>query len=129
MYFLDPSAGDRRRAVARDKILKTGRQTRSGLERQARKLGNQARGVAARTRSRFESDNPADDVLAQRVRTALGRVISHPRHINIGAQAGIITLSGSVLEEEAKGLSSAVRRVRGVKDVVDQTEIREEVAR
>jgi hypothetical protein len=129
MYFFDPTSGVRRRNVARDRVLRTTRDTRRDLERKARNLRNRAQGAVARTRTRFESDNPADDVLAQRVRTALGRIISHPRMVNISAEAGVVTLSGTVIEEEAKALSEAVRRVRGVKDVVDQTEVRDEVAR
>jgi BON domain len=129
MYFLDPTAGDRRRAVARDKFLKTTRRARTDVERRAKNLTNRAKGVAARTRSHFESDNPTDEVLAQRVRTALGRVISHPRLIGISAESGVVTLSGSVIEEESNALSQAVRKVRGVRDVVDQTEVREEALR
>jgi osmotically-inducible protein OsmY len=49
--------------------------------------------------------------------------------INIAAQGGVVTLSGTVSEEEAKGLTDAVRKVQGVKDVVDETEVRQEVAR
>ena len=128
MYFLDPTAGDRRRAVAREKVLKTGRQAGEAIEGRTKDLANRARGVAARTRSRFESDTPSDGVLAQRVRTALGRIVSHPKLINIAARRGEVTLTGTVSEEEARALSEAVRRVRGVTDVVDQTEIREKVA-
>jgi osmotically-inducible protein OsmY len=49
--------------------------------------------------------------------------------INISANAGVVTLSGTVSEEETKGLSAAVRGVHGVQDLVDQTEVREEVVR
>lgn len=126
MYFLDPTSGSRRRAATRDRMLKAGRDTGEAIEGKAKDLANRARGLASRVRSRFDTDTPSDDVLAQRVRTALGRVISHPRMINISANAGVVTLSGTVSEEETKGLSAAVRGVEGVRDLVDQTEVREE---
>ena len=129
MYFLDPTSGNRRRAVTRDRVLKAGRDTGEAIEGRAKDLANRAKGLAARTRARFETDTPSDDVLAQRVRTALGRVISHPRTINISAKAGVVTLSGTVSEEETKGLSATVRGVQGVQDLVDQTEVREEMVR
>jgi gas vesicle protein len=129
MYFLDPTSGNRRRSVARDRMLKASRDTGQAIEGRAKAMAGRAKALAERTRAHFEPDTPSDDVLAQRVRTALGRVISHPRMISISAAAGVVTLSGSVSEEEAKGLSAAVRIVHGVKDVIDQTEVREEVAR
>lgn len=129
MYFLDPTSGNRRRAVTRDRMLKAGRKTGRAIEGRAKAMAGRAKGLAARARAHFETDTPSDDVLAQRVRTALGRVISHPRLINISAKAGVVTLSGTVSEEETKGLSAAVRGVQGVSEVVDETEVREEMAR
>ena len=129
MYFLDPDAGSRRRIGAREKMLKAGRSTGEAIEGKAKVLADQARRLAERARSRFDPGTPADDVLAQRVRSSLGRVISHPRMISIAAAAGVVTLTGTVSEEEAKGLSATVRGVEGVQDVVDQTEVREEMVR
>jgi osmotically-inducible protein OsmY len=129
MYFLDPTSGHHRREVTRDKVTKAGRDTGRAIQGRARAMAGRARGLAAQARRRLESDSPSDDILAQRVRTALGRVISHPRMINISASAGVVTLNGTVAEEETLGLSAAVRGVHGVKDLIDQTEVREEVAR
>ena len=129
MYFLDPTSGNRRRAVTRDKMLKAGRETGHAIEGRAKAMAGRARGLAARARVHFESDTPSDDILAQRVRTALGRVISHPRMINISANAGVVTLSGTVSEEETKALSATVRSVPGVKDLMDETDVREDMAR
>ena len=129
MYFLDPTSGNRRRAVTGDRMLKAGRKTGHAIEGRAKAMAGRAKGLAARARAHFETDTPSDDVLAQRVRTALGRVISHPRLINISAKAGVVTLSGTVSEEETKGLSATVRGVQGVTELVDETEVREEMAR
>jgi osmotically-inducible protein OsmY len=128
MYFLDPTTGNRRRTEVRDKAFRAGRRTGHAIEGRAKALADQAKQVAARARRRFESENPPDEVLSQRVRTALSRIIAHPRQISIAASGGTVTLSGAVGEEESNALSAAVRRVRGVKEVVDQTEVRSEVA-
>lgn len=125
MYFLDPTTGESRRYGARERVLKAGKSAGKALEGSARDLTDRARGIAERTRARFDPGTPPDDVLAQRVRTALGRVISHPAMISISAAAGVVTLSGTVSEEEAKGLTAAVRGVEGVHDVEDETAVRE----
>jgi osmotically-inducible protein OsmY len=129
MYFLDPTSGNSRRSVVRTKVVTTGRETGKAVQGRARAMASRAKSLAERSLARFDTTAPSDDVLSQRVRTALGRVISHPRMINISAQAGVVTLNGTVSEEEAQGLSATVRSVEGVKDLVDQTEVREEVAR
>jgi osmotically-inducible protein OsmY len=129
MYFLDPTSGRLRRSAARNRVVTTSRETGEAVRGRAKAMASRAKSLAERSLARFDSTAPSDDVLAQRVRTALGRVISHPRMISIAAQGGTVTLSGSVSEEEAQGLSATVRSVDGVKDLVDQTEIREEVTR
>ena len=129
MYFLDPTTGARRRMGARNRVLKAGRAAGKAIESNAKDLADRARGIAERTRSRFDPGTPPDDVLAQRVRTALGRVISHPAMISISAAAGVVTLSGTVSEEEAKGLTAVVRGVEGVREVEDDTAVREAALR
>ena len=47
MYFLDPDAGRRRRAVARDKALSAANDAGSRLDAKSRDLGNRARGLVA----------------------------------------------------------------------------------
>lgn len=129
MYFLDPTSGTARRSAVRTKVVTTSRNTGKAVQGRARAMASRAKSLAEQSLARFDSTVPSDDMLAQRVRTALGRVISHPRLISINAQAGVVTLSGTVSEEESNGLSAAVRSVEGVKDLVDQTSVREEAAR
>jgi hyperosmotically inducible periplasmic protein len=129
MYFLDPSSGDRRRSQARNRVTRAARDTGQAIERGTRDLARRAKGLRASALSRFDPDTPSDDTLAQRVRTSLGRVIAHPAMISISAAAGVVTLSGTVSEEESNGLTASVRRVEGVKDVVDQTSVRMEAVR
>jgi osmotically-inducible protein OsmY len=126
MYFLDPRSGSGRRSLVRDRVTSVGRRTGEVIEGTARELADRTRAGVAQAKSRLEKGESADEVLSQRVRDALGRVISHPRLVSISARGGVVTLTGTVLEEDANALSVIVRGVYGVKDVVDQTEVREE---
>ena len=51
------------------------------------------------------------------MRSALGRVTSHPRAICVNVMNGTVTLTGDVLEAEAPAVESAVAAVRGVEAV------------
>jgi hypothetical protein len=66
-----------------------------------------------------------DQVLADRVRTSLGRVVSHPRAIAVTVQGGRVELCGPVLAHERQQLLDSVRGVAGVAGVVDRLEIHE----
>jgi uncharacterized membrane protein len=56
-------------------------------------------------------------VLQERVRAALGRVVSHPHAIKVDASDGHVILSGPILAAEEHRLVYAVQAVAGVKDV------------
>ena len=125
MYFLDPAGGGRRRALVRDKVIHAGHVAGEAADATRRDLANRASGVAARVRGTLH-DEPVDDrVLEERVRAQLGRVVSHPHAIDVGAEAGVVTLRGQILMREVAPLCRAVSRVAGVSDVVDQLDAHE----
>jgi osmotically-inducible protein OsmY len=118
-YVMDPVSGRRRRALARDKVVRAGNRTAAAVQGAATDMSNRARGLAAEARSAVRSA-PVDDArLVDRVRAELGRVTSHPRSIDVSASGGSITLRGPVLAAEADSIVSAVRRVTGVAEVTD----------
>jgi hypothetical protein len=123
MALLDPGRGAYRRALVRDQIVKASHKTADGLDALSRDVANRARGVAAEARSAMHGEFVSSRKLVGRVRAELGRVVSHPRAIDVAASDdGCIFLAGPVLTEEADRLISAVRSVRGVCDVQDQLE-------
>jgi hypothetical protein len=128
MFLLDPDRGNRRRALARDQVLSAGRRAGDQLGARARHLGNRARGLAASARARFQADEADDEVVEERVRAELGRVVSHPGPLAVAVEHGVVTLSGPLLASEREQLIGAVRGVRGVKDVEDRLEIHESAA-
>jgi len=80
------------------------------------------RGLAAETRSRRRSVADARK-LQDRVRAELGRVVSHPRAIDVYVSAhGCVCLTGPVLMEEADAAISAIQAVRGVVELDDRLE-------
>ena len=126
MFLLDPDRGKRRRALLRDKCVSTTRKTGEGIETTARDLSNRARGIATSIQSKFTSDEADDAVLTDRVRSKLGRIVSHPGAIEVAAENGSVTLSGPILESEVDSLITCVKGISGVKQVSNNLEAHKE---
>jgi hypothetical protein len=120
MFLLDPDRGARRRALARDRILSAGRHAGEDVGAKARHLRNRARGLVASARSRMQADTEEDDVIAERVRTEMGGVVTRPGAVVVQVEDGVVTLSGELPEPEREGLIAAARRVAGVRDLEDR---------
>lgn len=121
-FIFDPSRGRRRRALARDKMVRATRKTRDALDATARDIANRTKGIAASTFGRSERDGVEDDVLVERVRASLGRVCSHPRAIDVVAANGEVTLRGPILAREVEDVLATVRAVKGVLLVRNEVE-------
>jgi osmotically-inducible protein OsmY len=127
MYFMDPDRGRRRRALVRDKAQHFASRVPEAVGTTQRDLANRARGLAAQARGRFADEGATnDDVIVARVRSALGRVCSHPGSVVVTSDGGRVTVSGPVLASEAQAVISAVGRARGVREVISQLEVHEE---
>ena len=125
MYLLDPERGRRRRALARNRIAHAARLSEDAIEATGRDVVHRASGATARLRG-MRHREPADDrVLAERVRAKLGRLVSHPRAIDVVASDGVVTLRGPVLPAEVKRLIRKVNRIPGVQEVVSELELQE----
>lgn len=123
MYLLDPDRGARRRSLLRDQGVHAGHKIGDGLAATARDARNRTSGAAAELRARFRRDQADDEVLHERVRSAIGRVVSHPRAITVVVSDGRVTLNGPVLADEVDDLVEQVREVRGVAEVRNELEI------
>lgn len=127
MYLFDPDRGSRRRALLRDKLATAANKVPDAMSATARDLRNRAKGLAAAARSKVSSSEPAtDQVVEARVRSKLGRVVSHPHAIHVTTHRGQVTLSGPILAPEVPELMSRIKAVDGVKDVVNQLEEHEQ---
>ena len=119
-YMLEPGGGGRRRALARDKIVRAARKTRGGFDATARDFANRTRGIAAAARGRFAHEEVDDVVLVERVRARLGRVCSHPHAIDVVARDGDVTLRGPILAREVDRVLATAAGVRGVRSVASE---------
>src|SRR5690349_12313716 len=127
MYFLDPQAGRRRRARARDKLERTRRRLRDAYDVTARDARHRMTGLQAMSRRflRRENDLP-DQKLVGRVRAILGRYVSHPHAIQVSANDGRVTLSGPILEAEVQRLLGVVKHVPGARSVESRLSVHKE---
>ena len=126
MYYFDPARGRYRRALVRDQLVHAGHTASHGTNVVGRDTRNRAIGLGARLRSLLNSGQPDDAVLVERVRSCLGRVVSHPHSIEVQARDGVVTLSGPVLKDEAPLLIDCTLGVAGVRDLRNELDVHAE---
>jgi uncharacterized membrane protein len=126
MYFLDPQLGRRRRLLVRDQLIRLISQTDDAISCVAYDITHRAQGLVAESRAWLSSEEVSDPQLGERVRSHLGRAISHPHAIQVRAQNGKVTLSGPILTHEVDNLLACVSRVRGVKEIENRLEPHQE---
>jgi uncharacterized membrane protein len=117
MYMVDPDRGKRRRALMRDKLARATHKVPDAISATARDISNRVQGMTAQATSAFSSEDVSDEVLVARVRSKLGRIVSHPSSIEVAANQGRVVLSGPILAHETNDLLACVRAVPGVREV------------
>ena len=126
MYLLDPEGGGRRRALARDKCVHGLKVSGKALRKTSIDLGNRTRGLVAEAGSLLHKGNADDRKLEERVRSKLGRHVSHPSAIEVHCEDGRVVLSGPVLASEADKLLSKLKKVKGIHEVESNLELHED---
>jgi uncharacterized membrane protein len=119
-YLFDIDAGRRRRAMLRDKGFRGAKSAGRGIRTGARDLSHRAKGLAAEARHLVDREEPMDEVIEARVRSQIGRLVSHPHAVRVSVLRGVVTLSGDVLPGDARTLMEEVPKFRGVKHVEDR---------
>jgi len=122
MYLLDPDLGNRRRAILRDRLFSVSRLAAWAADKTSRDVKNRLYGTVVATKSRFSDTDvdTSDDILVERVRSQMGRTVSHPHAIHVSARNCRVTLSGEILSDEVNALIRAIYAVKGVKEVVNK---------
>lgn len=126
MYLLDPEKGARRRSVIRDKAAHTLHAGGEALGKASRDLAHRGKGLAMRAGSRLRTDEADDRILHDRVRSTLGRYVSHPSAIEVAVEDRHVVLTGDVLASEVDRLLKGVRKVRGVQEVENRLQAHEQ---
>jgi uncharacterized membrane protein len=125
MYLLDPDRGRRRRAQIRDEANHLINVADKAIGKVSRDLNNRFTGLESEVKSLFADEPAADEVVTARVRTALGRLVSHPHAVKVECKEGKVTLGGAVLAHEVDRLLSGVLAVKGVTEVEERLEVHE----
>ena len=123
MYLLDPQRGAYRRHLIRDKAVSAANESGSGLRKTGQYLRDSSTGLVAETRARFRRDEASDYKIGARVRSAMGRVVSHPSAVWVTVVDGNVTLCGEVLADEVDALLSVAKNTRGVRSVINQLNV------
>lgn len=123
MYLFDPDTGRRRRALLRDQYTHMCNALEDFMGKAMRDLSNRANGVIAELSTLFHDDTPDDRVLVDRVRSKLGRVVSHPHAVQVIVWQGRVTLRGTILADEFERLLTVVAGVRGVEGVESRLDV------
>jgi hypothetical protein len=121
--LFDPRGGAARRAKLRDKARSRGRDMVEEVHRRALDLKWRARGAIHEAKARLQEKGVPDDILEERIRSQIGRPVSHPSALHVKAWNGCVELSGPVLAREVAQLLTTVRRVRGVKEVLNHLQV------
>ena len=123
MYIFDPHMGRRRRALARDKMIRFAHKTGDAIDVTSRDFKNRAFGWIASARGTiWEEAEVSDEVLAERVRSRFGFLVSHPSSIEVRVENGKVTLTGPILASEVDRLLRRVSSIAGVKSVENRLE-------
>jgi hypothetical protein len=125
IYFLDPVVGGRRRSLIRDQFNSMGHTIQDFIDRGIRDLTNRWHGVVAEAKASCSHDVATDERIEQRVRSTMGRYVSHPRAVDIRVDNGCVVLSGTILSREIGPFLSAVQCVRGVDEIANQLDVHE----
>ena len=117
MYFMDPVAGRRRRALRRDQGVAARHQVEDLVRAKSRRMVDQLQGTAARARARLSNAPLDDELLLARIHARLGHLLEHPRAVEVAVLNGNVVLTGRASAAEIEHLSDAIARMRGVAEV------------
>ena len=129
VFLLDPKSGRRRRAISRDKINKAGRQASHKARQLVRHIRNQITGAVAKASlSLSDTGVVSDEKLERRIRSALGRSVSHPQALDVAVYKGAVKLRGYLAPHEIARVVSTVKATPGVRSIDNQIIDRAETA-
>lgn len=125
MYIADPVQGRRRRALIQDKLTHVTHSTSRLMDQTLHDAHNRWSGLQASAMRMLSprQAKPIDDhVLEARVRSRLGRAMSHMHDVEVHAHQGAVTLSGNLDSEEQEKVLRLVAAIPGVESVIAPTQ-------
>lgn len=125
MYIADPVQGRRLRALIQDKLTHVTHATSRLMDQTLHDAHNRWSGLQASAMRMLSprQAKPIDDhVLAARVRSRLGRAMSHMHDVAVHAHQGAVTLSGNLDSEEQEKVLRLVAAIPGVESAIAPTQ-------
>jgi hypothetical protein len=120
MYFFDPKRGRSRRRRVIGEVSSLLHKDEHKLEKRGKDLLNRARGVVSKAAAVLSpEEHVSDEVLAERVRSHMGHLISNPHEIHVHAANGVIRVEGNLSHAERHRLHKEIEAVAGVRCVHD----------
>lgn len=125
MYYLDPRTGAYRRSLVRDKTVGACHDAASLARAKGKRAADRVKGVVATGRlDRVTSRPPeSDHQLHERIRARIGRLVSHPRLLEVSVEQGRVSLGGHVLRSEIDHLMADLRAMPGVAEVHSELQV------
>lgn len=120
MYYLDPRAGRRRRALVRDRMVAAGHDASYFARRKAKRAADRLKGYLVAHRPGRLVRPDSDRQLHDRIRARLGHVMHHSRAVEVDVEQGRVRLRGHVLRHEMDRVIAEVGRMAGVRSVANQ---------
>ncbi|MFO0417206.1 MAG: BON domain-containing protein [Pseudomonadota bacterium] len=121
MYIFYPGNYNRKRALARDKATSLLNHSIDTAGKTIRHLRNKLQGVmASATRAVSSEVVVSDRRLIDRIRSTIGRTISHPHSIDYAVHEGRVTVRGTLTQHEAGLVVQAIEEIPGVRSVDNQ---------
>ena len=118
MYYLDPIAGRRRRALVRDQGVAAGHDVERYARAKAQRAADRVQGATAKARARLANAPVDDEQLHERIRARLRHVVERPADVEVQVLDGHVVLSGSAASaDEIEALTATVAAMRGVDDL------------
>jgi uncharacterized membrane protein len=125
LYFLDREQGQRRRSAFTARVRRSGAGLAEEVSKSARDGWNRLSGRARQILKAGDRKTVDDVVLAERVRSRIGKIVSYPHKIHVACDQGVVTLWGVAPEEERRPLLRTVGSVPGVQVVWNHLEVAE----
>jgi hypothetical protein len=125
-YYFDPLLGKRRRSLLRDQWIRASTRSVHAARVVGRDSSNRLQGRLAQMRSGFAGRYQDDEALVARIRSKLGRLVSHPSAIEVAVHDGSVTLSGPILAREVDRLINGIRSMPEAPRVESQLEVHRE---
>ncbi|HLW51560.1 MAG TPA: SRPBCC family protein [Candidatus Angelobacter sp.] len=126
LYFLDPDHGERRRKAIATRLKHAGSDMAEEASKSARDVWHRFTGKARQLWTEAGEDQPDDTVLAERIRSRMGRIVSRPHDVHVLADHGAVTFWGTIAPAEMRALLHAAKSTRGVREIWNHLEFDEQ---